>query len=640
MTQWKDLQPQILAGISGIATMIIMAQFLADISTGAAIFPVPVYLLATTLTLATTIPHVTGLPHIFRSPESAHAGLIILSSSAAWLLCLMDWVFEARSGASYAPLSVLPIFFLHIAKILKNGALSAHPKSHHDLDHRLPHNITPANPLVDEKPTNETHAGELLKVSAGAILPVDAVIVEGMGEIGGSSLIMRSGTRACGPGDTVFAGEKVVAGGFTIKATCRGGESLADKALAQMNAISPDPAFPDLRVRLRLYLALGIILSLTGMVLQSITTGLLAGIAVMLQVLSFMAPLGFALSYGLPLEWLGKSLKHLGAELHEPTILLKARHIKSVFLPVLDGFLRPVASVEKIVGSKGSEGEILSLAAGLFKEAQHPLAPMLEDACTARNLKPTAFTSVLYETGRGLVGDQGHSLYVIGNPALLAQHGISYRGLDDDLLEYELASDRLFWVGQARPIKSFLGVLVLNTDMRVGIDAMQKDFATSPFNLNGYAVTEPARLVKRVREHGVDHIIIGTAFSHQAKDYHGEKGGIAALCTAPLHAAIYRAADVRLVTRAAPSEMIAQSHISLRSIQPAHIPNIVADSARASRTALHNILISFLASLGGMIYSIGGTTTPMIAGTVYLLGIGLIWGNSWFSLNKNGSHKR
>ena len=71
-----------------------------------------------------------------------------------------------------------------------------------------------------------------------------------------------------------------------------------------------------------------------------------------------------------------------------------------------------------------TEAELLRLAAGLERGSEHPLAAALVQGAEARQLRPAAASEFQSVPGQGVVGKVEGRAVILGNRALLAEHGV------------------------------------------------------------------------------------------------------------------------------------------------------------------------------------------------------------------------
>ncbi len=448
----------IFTAVSGLVSLPILLQILLDLTTGESVVSPMALLVLSTIGLATGAGFFAEIPSLFRRFRVTVEPLVALSATSAWIVCLFDWTLSAENiGASYSFYTVMPVFFVHLGRFLEEDALKEAPQGQKAEGYQLPETYSRSSHTEEPLYVRDITIGEDIRVVKGAIIPADGTVHEGMGEVMGTIAIQRAMARICGPGDVVFAGEKLIDGEIIITAQKAGRDSLVFKAIQLDEHMgAEDKTLSHVLPRARFFVTMCFVFAVIGLFYQSLMNGVLEGFKTFFLCMALSIPVTAVISYALPLEWLSTRLKALGAELHSLKVVLLGRNVKTLLVPVLDGFVRPAPKIERVLTSKASEDEIIAVATGLCQQVNHPLSAALGHLAGHKGLTPVAFKSVVYDKGRGLVGEQEHGSYVMGTPALLSHYGVPYGSLDEDLVEYELTCDQVSWVGQARPIKSFM----------------------------------------------------------------------------------------------------------------------------------------------------------------------------------------
>jgi Cu+-exporting ATPase len=88
--------------------------------------------------------------------------------------------------------------------------------------------------------------------------------------------------------------------------------------------------------------------------------------------------------------------------------------------------------VGRVVARRGTEDELLGLAASLERGSEHPLAGAIVAAAEAKKIALTAATGFLSIPGKGVTGTVGGRTIALGNAALFVELGIDAEGLDKE----------------------------------------------------------------------------------------------------------------------------------------------------------------------------------------------------------------
>ena len=221
-------------------------------------------------------------------------------------------------------------------------------------------------------------AGDLLRLGQGEVLPVDAVVVEGQGQVAQAALTGEPLPCRRGPGDAVQAGGRLLEGTLLVRAAGPVGDSLVARIADQVARArsEPPPMVRDWRRVAPLF-------TVAVLALAALTFGLhwAAGPARAfehaLAVLVVTCPCALALAVPLSVSGgLGAALRH-GVLVASPGQLLAVTGLRGVLFDktgtLTSGHFRVIR--HQPLGDGGhSEAVLLSIAAALERHHPHPLA--------------------------------------------------------------------------------------------------------------------------------------------------------------------------------------------------------------------------------------------------------------------------
>ncbi|MEQ8193240.1 MAG: heavy metal translocating P-type ATPase, partial [Rhodospirillales bacterium] len=87
--------------------------------------------------------------------------------------------------------------------------------------------------------------------------------------------------------------------------------------------------------------------------------------------------------------------------------------------------------IETVAAQGYDENDLLRLAAGLERQSEHPLAEAIVAAAKERNIDPARADDFEATTGKGVSGTADGKTVLLGNAALLADHGVDGSALGD-----------------------------------------------------------------------------------------------------------------------------------------------------------------------------------------------------------------
>ncbi len=279
-----------------------------------------------------------------------------------------------------------------------------------------------------ELPTAEVVVGDLLLVRPGAKVATDGVVEDGESEVDEAMVTGESLPVHKAPGDAVIGATVNVTGTLRVRATKIG----ADTALAQIvslvqqaqNSKAPGQRLAD---RAAFWLVLVALVAGTGTFLawlavgRPVTEALLFAITVVVitcpDALGLATPTAIMVGSGLGAQ--------RGVLFKNATALETSARIDTVVMDKTGTLTKGEPEVTDVLADGLDEHRLLSLAAAVERESEHPLAQAVvrhADARAVPVLRATGFRNV---AGHGAVADVDGHRVAIGNRRLLDSEGIS-----------------------------------------------------------------------------------------------------------------------------------------------------------------------------------------------------------------------
>ncbi|HEU5422292.1 MAG TPA: heavy metal translocating P-type ATPase [Nitrolancea sp.] len=282
-------------------------------------------------------------------------------------------------------------------------------------------------------PVERVQAGDLVRVRPGEKVPVDGEIVEGRSTLDESMLTGESLPVEKAPGDTVIGATINRSGSFVMRATRVG----RDTTLAQIvrlveEAQGSKAPMQRLADTISSYFVPAILalaaLTFAGWLLvgPGLTAALTAAIAVL--IIACPCALGLATPTAI-MVGTGKAAEY-GILVRGGEALEMTRRVDTIVLDKTGTLTRGKPAVTRIatLGDR-DETDLLRLAAAAEVGSEHPLGEAIVARARELGLALPAAGSFEAITGRGVVAEvEGHAL-LIGNRALLDDHGIALGGL-------------------------------------------------------------------------------------------------------------------------------------------------------------------------------------------------------------------
>ncbi len=278
----------------------------------------------------------------------------------------------------------------------------------------------PQRSAGDRVPTSQLVAGDVVRVRPGEVMPVDGVVVEGVGEANEALLTGESVPVTKRVGDAVTGGSINVSSPLLLRVE-QVGDSTRLAAIRRLmeRAASEKPRIAALSDRVAVYfiVTLLVLAGLTGLAWYVMDPD--RALWVFVSVLVVACPCALSLATPTALTVATDALARMGVLVtrgHAIETLARTNHFAFDKTGTLTHGRMRLEEV-RVLGSHG-EAELVRLAAALEQGSEHPVASGLREASGAAAL-PVA-SDVRAETGQGLCGRVEGALLWIGRPDYVA----------------------------------------------------------------------------------------------------------------------------------------------------------------------------------------------------------------------------
>ena len=398
----------------------------------------------------------------FRHHAASMDTLVAVGTGAAFIYSVIATVapgFFLRHG-------VMPDLFYEaviiiIALILTGNTFEARAKRQTSAALRALADLQPVTARVVradgevDVPVEEVRRGDVVVVRPGERLPVDGEVVAGASAVDESMLTGESLPVAKAVGDRVIGGTINATGSFRVQATTLGADSTLARILKLMRdaqgSRAPIQALADRVSGIVVPVVITIsILTFVVWFLAVHATGGTAGAAAVrafaasVAVLIIACPCAMGLAVPTAVMVATGKGAQLGVLIKGGEALQRAGDVTTVVLDktgtVTEG--KPtVTDLRLAPGAELSEERLLTLVASLEQSSEHPLAGAVVHYAVGRGIALLPVERFEAMTGRGVVGTVDGQAVLVGNEALLREHGV-----DVGMLRGE--ADRL--AGEAR----------------------------------------------------------------------------------------------------------------------------------------------------------------------------------------------
>ena len=278
--------------------------------------------------------------------------------------------------------------------------------------------VAPSDLVVDD----------LVVVRPGGRVPADGEITEGIADVDESMITGESRPVSRGIGSHVVAGTVATDNALRVRVTAVG-DNTALAGIQRLvseaqNSSSRAQRLADTAARWLFWFALGaaVITAIVWTSLGAPDEAIIRTITVLVIACPHALGLAIPLVVSIATERAAK-----GGVLIKDRLALEAmRTVNSVLFDKTGTLTKGEPIVSKVAVVDGvSEGELLSWAAAVEGDSEHPLAKAITTAAKTRNLPGIRATDFQASTAVGVTGTVGGNRISVGGPSMLASHNSS-----------------------------------------------------------------------------------------------------------------------------------------------------------------------------------------------------------------------
>ena len=273
--------------------------------------------------------------------------------------------------------------------------------------------------------------GDRLRVRPGEKVPVDGVVIEGRSAVDEAMVTGEPIPIEKGPGDPLLGGTVNGNGALVMRAERVGQGTLLARIVALVSAAQRSRA-PIQRLTDRvagLFVPVVIGVAIVTFALWWIANPALALVnAVAVLIIACPCALGLATPMSI-MVGTGRGAA-AGVLVKDAEALEALEKIDTLVLDKTGTLTEGKPRVGRVVARRGSEDDLLRLAASLERGSEHPLAGAIVAAAEARKIALAEPRDVRSIPGKGLTGTLDDRAAALGNAALFAELGIDLEGLD------------------------------------------------------------------------------------------------------------------------------------------------------------------------------------------------------------------
>ena len=333
--------------------------------------------------------------------------------------------------------AVLVMIFFQVGEFFQDMAVNRSRKSISDLMNIKAEyaNVVIDGEIVQADP-QEVKIGDIILVKPGEKVPLDGVVIEGSSQVDASSLIGESVPRSARVDDEVLSGVINLTSLLKIKVTKDYSNSTVSKIMEMVENAAAKKSQTERFITqfARIYTP---IVTIAAVLLMIVPRFLFPGTDpsewILRGIIFLMVSCPCALHLSVPLSFfssIGSSSKK-GVLMKGSTFVQNLSEIGIVVFDKTGTITRGVFNVVKVIpeDEKGTEEQLLSVAASIETFSNHPIAKSIIAECEKKEIDIPKADSENFEEihGKGLKGIVDGHVILAGNAKLMEQHGIKYK---------------------------------------------------------------------------------------------------------------------------------------------------------------------------------------------------------------------
>jgi heavy metal translocating P-type ATPase len=266
----------------------------------------------------------------------------------------------------------------------------------------------------------EVHVGDKLIIKPGEVVPVDAVVIDGIASFDESSLTGESLPQVRKAGETLLSGSINLDGSLTAQALHTSADSQYEQIVKLVRAAAKSKA-PFVRMADRYAIPFTIVSFAIAIAAWVISGDSLR----FLQVLVVATPCPLILAAPIAIiSGMSRAAKH-GIIIKTGSALERLAMAKTFAFDKTGTLTKGQPKVNEIkTFNKFTKNEVLALAAGLEKGSNHVLAQAIVDKALSAKVKLQKVKHVRELAGNGLLATVGGKQVVIGRSSMMSDYDV------------------------------------------------------------------------------------------------------------------------------------------------------------------------------------------------------------------------
>lgn len=366
--------------------------------------------------------------------------LVALSTGIAYVFSVFNtvnpdfWHQRGLHAHVYFEAAAVVIAFISLGKMLEEKAKSNTSAALKKLMGLQPKTVWLVQPdgQIRELPVSQVKVGDSLLVKPGEKIPVDGLVTTGSSYVDESMISGEPVPVLKESGTAVFAGTINQKGSFQFRAEKVGSSTLLAQIIRMVQQAQGSKAPVQKLVDkiagifVPVVIGIAILTFIAWMILggdNAFTYGLLTSITVL--VIACPCALGLATPTAI-MVGVGKGAEH-NILIKDAESLEIAHKVNAMVLDKTGTITEGKPDLTDLVFSNPSQQTQLSaILAAIEMQSEHPLAEAIVRHLQERGVQPVTITEVESITGKGISASYEQHQYLVGNPALMEERGISW----------------------------------------------------------------------------------------------------------------------------------------------------------------------------------------------------------------------
>ncbi len=591
-------------------------------------FGLPFHLMPSTeLLLATPVQFVCGARFYRGAWKALRAGsgnmdvLVALGTTAAYLYSyyLLATLGHDAMGKLYFEASAVVITLVMLGKFLEARAKRGTTAAIRQLMDLRPQTarVRRADGTESEIAVSEVARGDLVIVRPGERIPVDGKVVGGQSEIDEALITGESLPVAKAPGAMVTGGAINGTGLLEVQATAVGEDSTLAKIIRMVENAQAGKA-PVQRLVDRIsavFVPIVIVIALITfggwMVYDSnFEHALIAAVSVL--VIACPCALGLATPTAI-MAGTGAAARS-GILIKDVASLERAHRVDTVIFDKTGTLTAGRPTIVALHTLRGSEQDLLRLAASVQQASEHPLARAILERADAQGVRRDPVTGFRSVTGYGVTGRVGDREIVIGNARFLETRRIDTSGEAGRAQRWQEEARTVVWVADQDGV---IGIMAIADPLRD--DAVEAVRSLQGMGIRSLLVSGDMPRVAEVigRQVGVDEARGAVKPDGKAAvvEQLAGTGRIVGMVGDGINdAPALAAADVGIAMGTGTDIAMETAGITLMRPDPRLVGSAIAASRATFRKIRQNLFWAFIYNVIGIPLAAFGMLSPAIAG--------------------------